>query len=429
MLKSKGHVEIYAYVPFVLFFLYAFWIHKPIGLAVGDDFVYQNTFNEYDSVVSWIKSFYLSWGGRVPIQLMDIVFLNLPLIIWKMYNSILYLMLMIGICLLEECLYPELSVQGKCLRRCITALLILVLPSQIVSTSVTWITGSFNYLLPGTMLLYAIYPYICMVKREKLQKWELILGFIGAFFAAYEEQTAAIYSCIGLFCCGYYVVCKKRKPLTSIMILYLFGMVNVAIQYLAPGNQVRSTAETLCWYPDYDMFSTMDKMVLGMIHTLKYIFNNAAIYLIVLAIILGSIAFKREKIYRVIYMLIIALTTVVRNVLNNMADAPVVEIYNIQLLMQIALFILWIILCGILICDTMRYSFDGWIMGLSFWALFASGIVVGMSPTIFGSGDRIFFNSFLVLLMLLGIASANLVQLLEYKDKDDMMQKDEVNTL
>ena len=49
------------------------------------------------------------------------------------------------------------------------------------------------------------------------------------------------------------------------------------------------------------------------------------------------------------------------------------------------------------------------IVALFFLAIFASGIVMGMSPTVFASGERVFFLSYLLLILVQAFLLKNVI--------------------
>ena len=74
---KKKIEKIYPFVPILIGVCFFVYLHSNIVLF-GDDLVYRDNFNGR-SVIQWSKEFYNSWGGRVPLQLLDNFFLMIPL--------------------------------------------------------------------------------------------------------------------------------------------------------------------------------------------------------------------------------------------------------------------------------------------------------------------------------------------------------------
>ena len=58
------------------------------GLKTLDDEVYKNAFNSIPTFFNWIREFYTSWGGRFTPMILTNIFTNLPLIVFRIANSI-----------------------------------------------------------------------------------------------------------------------------------------------------------------------------------------------------------------------------------------------------------------------------------------------------------------------------------------------------
>ena len=283
----------YKYLPFILFSIYVLWIHHNVGLLDGDDKVYQNTFLN-TTLLSWIKDFYLSWGGRVPLQLLDILFLNLPLFCWKLWNAALYILIPIYIYRIILLLYPKLAPEKLFLVNFFICGLLMAIPADILNSSILWVTGSFNYLLPASMLLLALYPFAAALTGTKIHGYDRILAILGILLTCYAEQTAAVFICLSIYCLVYAYVSTRRFPVSE-CILFLFGAVNAIIQYAAPGNHVRSQAELLKWNQTFDMYSLFDKVLLGLIHFLKNVFVPGFFYFIIFLFLLAVISSYQKR--------------------------------------------------------------------------------------------------------------------------------------
>lgn len=413
-MKSKIR-NTYKYIPILIFFIYAFWIHHDVVLLEGDDMVFKDSLKNM-TILEWCKSFYMQWGGRVPIHLLIILFLNLPLIFWKIYNSILYILVLVYIYRYICLFYKEITDKQLFIINTLVSMLFIIIPDSIVNSSIIWITGSFNYLLPSTMVLIGLYPFLADVVDKKVSKIDIFLAWIGVFIASYAEQTAAVFICMTVFCLGY-LIYRKRKISLAHISLFVFGVINSIVQYAAPGNLVRYDAELLRWYQSFDMYNIFDKVLLGLIHCLKSVFMPGFPLFILILFFLGILTLKKDFFNQLSYLILCAFTIVVKNIVATLDDGVVWQIHNTKILISIAVIIFWLLIFAWNIMNYLRDSIESIIVALLFLAAFASGIIMGMSPTVFASGDRVFLLSYLLLVVVIAFLVTRVIN--DYIIKED----------
>jgi hypothetical protein len=79
--------KLFPYVPLLLGILYFYYISCS-AVLYGDDLVYIHSLDGR-SVFQWCKEFYYHWGGRVPLQLLDIMFLYHSVKLWRFFNTVI----------------------------------------------------------------------------------------------------------------------------------------------------------------------------------------------------------------------------------------------------------------------------------------------------------------------------------------------------
>lgn len=396
----------YKYIPLMVFAVYLIWRHTQISL-IADDLVYQDAWKKV-SMFSWCKEFYLHWGGRVPLQFLDIVFLNLPMKCWKICNIALILMVMYYLLKFIELYYDQLNDKQKVVILTIACILFSQIPSDIADASIYWITGSFNYLWPFAFLMPALYPFFIMTEKKEVKKWEWALAWIGTFFACYAEQTAAIFVCISIFAIGY-SKWQREQIKYSQSALFVFGLLNAGIQYAAPGNHVRFQAELLKWYPDFDMYGLFDRIIFGMIHCIHLLFSQGWIFLILCVLILGIQTIHRTTTEQIFYGAFLMLTFLIREYAIRLNDAPVWDLYNKKLMLELAGYLFWMFWMVWFILRFSQAKSGKLVIGLLFLAVFATGVVMGMSPTIYASGSRVFLSTFLLLVLVMSLVASEVM--------------------
>lgn len=396
------------YFPFIVGFFYFLYINSQTVL-VADDLVFNHDL-DHRTIIQWCVEFYNQWGGRVPLLLLNVFFLYQPLICWIIFNSIITFLFCVYSLKMCECFLEKKTVKGKLCLSFIILFLFFIMPQNTFHDGAIWVTGSFNYLLPCTMLIVGLYPFFARLKGVKLNKFDRTLSFIGVFLCCYEEQTAAIFLCMSTFLLILQFV-KNKKIDRGILCLYVFGILNCIVMFMAPGNYQRSQSELICWYPSFDTYNLFDKIVLGLVHTIKILVHNGRLYFLILHILLALFLIKRDLQNIFGFVILCALSFLVYKSSGYLNDEAVWQIYSLKTIVTISLFVFWILYFAFFLFYLLRDNYeDGIAVALLFLATFVAGIVMGMSPTVFASGLRVFFVSYVLLIeisLLLNITILN----------------------
>ncbi len=250
------------------------------------------------------------------------------------------------------------------------------------------------------MLIVALYPFVAYSKNIKMNKMDCVLSILGTFLCCYAEQTAAVFVCMTSIMM-ILIFINNRSVDKKILGLYIFGLINAFVMFAAPGNSERAKSELICWYQAFPVYNLFDKIVLGVVHTVKTILHDGIMYFFVMLLMLGFIANKKSKMDLIAYSFLCFLTLFVYFVTGNLADEAVWQIYSIKILFKIALILFWILYFSFyLFYIFLEDKFFSVFTMFLFLAIFATGIVIGFSPTIYASGLRVFFISYILLILL-----------------------------
>ena len=279
-------------------------------------------------------------------------------------------------------------------------IIFIFMPQPTFNDGAIWITGSFNYLLPCAMLVMSLYPFIANIKEVKISKLGYILSYLSVFLCCYAEQTAAVFICMALICLLIQFIQKKCVS-KRLVALLLFGFINCIVMFMAPGNQVRYDAELICWYQTFDTYNMFDKIVVGLIHTMKVLMQNGFIYFAVLLLFMGLMAYRKNKELMLSYLFLCFITFVSYHLVYNLTDEVVWQIYSIRTLLTIGMIWFWIVYSSWFLFYLLKNDINLAIISSLLWlATFCAGIVMGMSPTIYASGLRVFFVCYILLILL-----------------------------
>ena len=385
------------YLPLIIGFIYFIYLNSNTTL-MGDDLVYNHNLDNV-SILQWCINFYNGWGGRVPLQLLDILFLYHSLKYWVIFNSIIMFLFCLYSLKISNVFFNEKSKSNFMILSILSVFLFSFLPQTILHDGAIWVTGSFNYLLPSTMLIVSLYPFVALSKNMRLNKIDYILSVIGIFLCCYAEQTAAIFVCMSTILM--ILIYVKNKSMNKVLIgFYTFGLLNACIMFAAPGNSERAKSELICWYQTFPVYNLLDKIVLGIVHTVKIILHDGIMYFFVVILSLGLLMNKKSKLDLCAYAFLCLLTLFAYSISGILADEAVWQVYSMKILLTIALLLFWILYFSFFLFYVLKSDiiFSTFVMFL-FLAIFASGIVIGFSPTIYASGLRVFFVSYILLII------------------------------
>ena len=211
-----------------------------------DDYSYANVIGGEDlkitsisEVVQDAKYLYTNWTGRIIPHLLIGFFMTTNTLIFKILNTILFIILLILI--------------TKFINRKTSYLSIIVafgffVYGKMFGEKFAWISGSVNYLWTSTALiayLYSIYGYF--VENRELQKWKKIAIVICGFLIAFSHEVMAFVggSLLGvLFLVNIKKIWKKSKSDVVFLVssILLFG-IGAILTMIAPGNVARSTLD------------------------------------------------------------------------------------------------------------------------------------------------------------------------------------------
>ena len=430
-LQSNKNLSLKDFLPFIAFAILFFVAQCFVTLYPGDDTYFYETLKSGDyNLFSFIGMRYATWSGRVSSEFLIGLFTLLPLWIWRILNTIIATIFLLNLTYITCLPLNNLSqrniffILGNFI-----CLSFFIIPVSVTTRACSWFTGSFFYLWPTLALLVALIPFLKMMYRKNVTKIDYFLAFIGAMIAAYMEQTAAVLLCFSAISFIYLLLVEKefhKLLLTEI----LFALANFMVYQLAPGNALRFAAETTTWYPEFDTLSLMDKILNGVNWTHTHLVKEATWLMLTLSLLAFTLALpKLTSIVSKAIAFIPSLYFIGALIPFNNLTARTTSYeyaFDIQSVMDLiffkafdgtlpALFSLGIIiLLGLLIIVALGVHIDGFICIILYLALLASGYVLGLSPTIFASGPRIFFMSNILTVVIATILLRNILTQLKH---------------
>ena len=194
-------------------------------------------------------------------------------------------------------------------------------------------------------------------------------------------------------------------------------MINTAILFLAPGNYERANKEIVSWFGQWDMISLPVKLMMGTNLFLQHIFDKNIILIALLVILLNIAIWKKYKSIAIRLLAFIPMGAVIikfieiqlnsHNINTDFFMFKLLNIQNLNILNynEIKIFLpTSILLCVILIIpvifilvfDKVEMKYFSIILYL---AAICSALSISISPTIYASGERVFFVTDILLII------------------------------
>lgn len=399
----KNNIKNY-YIPFILLFGFSLFMNSQAHIQGGDDTIFVNSFRQYGGVSGWLQSYTSVWSGRIIPHFILIVLLNCNIIIWKILNSLMITSLAIGIYKFTINTKTQFTNSDRTKIVSFICSVILFLPCSVISSSILWVTGSFTYLWSTAFAIIALIPFKRLITDEKVSKRLIIFSFTSILYASYVEQSASIMIVFAIVAIIFALIVKKQIKFYN-YILALFICINSYISLSASGNAVRNTAETLKWYPDFDMLSFIDKLFLGVSVTFDHLFNTSNYLMLILGILIAVLVFRKKTDK---FTKSIALIPIIYSSLKVLSVDKLFTFKDTDKVFVSGGYLQYIpIICACMTTLITLYLFfviysdykESIVTTLIFGAALCESIIMGISPTIFASGSRIFFVTDILLIV------------------------------
>jgi hypothetical protein len=403
------------YFPFFVFFIMALIMDYKVILLPNDDEVFKNAFIDNGGPLGWIVHYRQVWSGRVVPHFILVLLLNTNLIVWKVLNG--FIIAAVAVTVSKLCVNQnwQFDNRKKYFINSLICCLLFMIPSSVIIQSTFWITGSLSYLWPLAAMLIVILLFKKLYTAEKSNKGLIILSFPCAIFASFVEQSALVLVCFTIFTL-IYCVRKKIKVEIYHLVLVILIIASAIYSMSAVGNSVRYTAETLRWFPSFDMFSTIDKMFFGLNFTFSHLFLNVNVLVLIMALLLFCIiAQKTQDIFTLFVSSIPILYTIIhffsidflyQFIRVDSGSFLYTKPQYLSTFLALVVSLLFVYLFFIAF-DKIESS----ILVTLFWgAAICSSMLMGFSPTIYASGDRVFYFTDIFLVFIILFLTAHLIK-------------------
>lgn len=258
----------------------------------GDDLFYKQKVLKM-GVLNFTKEEYLNWSGRLSMIFIPAV-IRYNLFVWKILNIVVSFLFIKGF----SYYYKATVTNEKKLEidKIILICFFFIFPYTITS-SVVWMSGSYQYLWAFTAFIYAMFPFYKLIfisNKINFSKLRWCLFYFAMFCAAYVEQEFLIISVLGtiaMFCImkNNKIENKEKKNITF---YYIFFIINLIISRLSPGFKNRVITE-IRWYPNWENMPFVYKFYEAINLSIRHVLFGSNILLFVLILFLSILIYKK----------------------------------------------------------------------------------------------------------------------------------------
>lgn len=233
------------------------------------------------SLVSWISERYAVWSGRMGID--AVTLLVIPHVwLWRVLNA----------CMLGLLLWSMTAMLRR--ERDAGVVLFAMVGAALLSTKVWrealwWMSGSFNYLWPAALGAFACLSFV----RVEWPRWVFWLTIPAAAYASFQEQTAALMMAFQLIL-GARLVHRGLLRWQHVAQLVASG-VALTLVVLAPGSASRFGVIILYWFPEYSLLTFPERIFSGAQLALGHAFVLRHALGLLLAALVLRVAFVRSS--------------------------------------------------------------------------------------------------------------------------------------
>lgn len=373
------------------------------------------------SLYGFLSQRYLTWSGRTVGEALLMLFLRAPLVCWKLVNFGLLFYISYFLCRLFTWAEGPLPARERILFGSASLWMIFFLS---LNSPAFWFSATFFYVWPAAAMLYTLSPLVALLFGQKVRWRCLPLWCLAAVLAASQEQSCALtLTFFLLLLAALWMREKHFRPIFLLQLLILAA--ETAWVLLSPGGSARTAAEAAAAYPNFPQLSLLQKLCGGLVNLLAHQFFYIQLIAILLLAFLSIAALQLapKKWLKILlaalngvqfflcvpFNILLAATRGGFQWLNaafaerafDWAACLALALGLLCLLADLALSLfLWLrrrdaAHAGVLLCILAAY---------------ASAMTISLSPTIYSSGQRVFFYTDILLLAAIGLLYCTLPQ-------------------
>ncbi|HAJ5267870.1 hypothetical protein JDT40_00115 [Escherichia coli] len=378
----------------LLFFIGLTILHLNQYTLVSDDIWFSEKSISEPDHIKWLIDRYFTWSSRTWIEYALINLIN-HFYAWSLINAAMFSSLIIGICSIFQ---RENNLYYKINTSIMSLLLIVMMPNDVFFNAAIWITGSFNYLWPSAIAFIGYSLLIRKINMENHEKTQSLICYLLFFLSSFNEQIAVVNV---LLCTTLLIFCKTNnyntKPLLNAMGISLLVIIYIAT---CPGNKVRYYAEIEHWFKEYGNFNIIQRSMLGLNLYADMLFSVKSIIPALLAFSSTIICKKKTKIFPLISCCILITLYIIHTppVIFQAIHFSESNLFSTLSVFRVSFAM---ILTALIIFPTvisLNFNVTSIFISTMIIGTIATTSMLGLSPSIYASGNRIYFIPYLLLI-------------------------------
>ena len=430
-------------LPFAVFAVAFVLLLRPIGLRFGSDDTAHIDAIHSMGVFGWVWMRATTWQPRLVSDL-GFAALLFNLRIWKILDAGLMAALVWMVtrtALFGEPVEPDHPKTSRArfilLALFVVPMFFLIHPNVIASGSI-WYGGSFYYLWLLMPMFIGMAPFLLAFYGKRLP-WQPVTLPVCVFFAVvacFTEQTAAVQ--FGMMALVFAWMLFRREPIPRYLIApaVIIAVATIVFFYFDMTSVRMKIHPDLQYFPEFAGFSFLDKLTLGVNAYTTHLLHISNVLFAVLTIMTGWLVFRQTNRW---YLRILAFVPGLWVLVNTVplpfgytpgevelhkrpgalgfgigdwltyvwGNAPMADVKGITTTPALVLLAVAALLCFLSVFWLIYRSFseprDRYIALALYLAAFLSGLLNGFSPSVWGSGNRPYFVSDFLLLLILAM--------------------------
>lgn len=380
--------------------------HTSIKLGTADDVWFLE--KSKMGLINYTQMRIRTWTSRNIIELVMLILLNINKWVWIVLDSGMFVLILHS---LRKIVCPNKG--NDWFITFFLMIIIILFPFQIFGDA-GWYATTLNYVWPLALGLYGLSYIMQVLSNTKVSFIQKVSYLITSLYAINQEQMCALF--VGFFTLFMiYGLVKHRKITILAYIILVLSFIMLGYHALCPGNGLRKVAEINAYYPAFNNFKFIDKLLLGILSTIAIGSLQPASIIFVWNVMLVYIIYKNTR-NKGQYVMVLIMTCIVFiisistrycthrgfNIIFSIFSGYTKPINEILLDRNAGMILIYFI--GVLFISfyVIKTNLGNKMMGISLiiiGAAICSRIVLGFSPSVFVSGTRTFVNSYFLMIL------------------------------
>ncbi len=265
---------------FVLFVAVVLTIAWTQGLRSGDDMMYRDALRE-KRLFEYVAHRYQIWSGRFLIDSTTVAMVQ-SVTLWRLCTTAMTT-------LLFGMLAYYLGAARRPLQMAMLCAGLFLIDAEVARPAFWWMTGSFNYAWPLALATVALLPFA----RPDLPRRVFLLTLPAAVYACNHEQVGLLL--LGLEAVLAVWLWRQGRLRARHVAQMAAGAVSLLTVLLAPGTSARFGVHTTYWFPQYLQLDLVERVFSGFQLAFGHVFAAGNAITFLLAIVLLGVVWQRTR--------------------------------------------------------------------------------------------------------------------------------------